>query len=240
MSIRFRSVATGFSLLEMTVVLVIIGLMLGGLLLPLSAQIDQRNTTETQKNMGDIKEALMGYAMSNGFFPCPAKSAIDGTEDRTGSTCTGGKRVGHLPWGELGVAKLDGWGHLYRYSVTLAYADSGSKIILSPATSKDITIETRDAAGNIQNLSTANGIPVAIVSTGKNGIWGYADDGNRVSDISTTNLDEDTNGNCNGTIFLSRTPTPNTAASGGELDDIVAWISPNIYLNRMVAAGQLP
>ena len=230
----------GFSLIEMAVVLVILGLILSSSLLPLSAQMDHHNTLETQKNLAEAREALLGFAMAHGYLPCPAKSASDGLEDRTGNTCTGGKRVGHLPWAELVMAKLDGWGHLFRYSVTLAYADSGSKIVLSPLTNRDITIESRDAAGNLQNLSTAGGIPVAIVSMGKNGIWGYADDGSRVSDTSSTNTDEDSNGNGNGKVFMSRTPAENTTAPGGEFDDLVVWVSPGIYLNRMVAAGQLP
>lgn len=234
----------GFTLVEMAVVLVIVGLMLGGLLLPLSAQIDQRNYSDTQKSLSEIKEALIGYALSHGYFPCPAKSATDGREDRTGFTCTdpgtGPKRIGHLPWAALGISKLDGWGHQFRYSVTLAYADSGAKIALSPLTARDITIQTRDSDGNIQNLSNANDIPAAIVSMGKNGAWGYDNDGTQVADNSATNADEDTNGSGDGTVFFSRTPTSNTAVTGGEFDDVVAWISPSMYLNRMVAAGQLP
>jgi prepilin-type N-terminal cleavage/methylation domain-containing protein len=39
----------GFTLVEMAIVLVIVGLLLGGLLMPLSAQIEQRRIGETQK-----------------------------------------------------------------------------------------------------------------------------------------------------------------------------------------------
>ncbi len=38
--------AYGFSLVEMAIVLVILGLMLGGLVLPLTAQIDQNHRTQ--------------------------------------------------------------------------------------------------------------------------------------------------------------------------------------------------
>ena len=230
---------SGFTLIEMAVVLVIVGLMLGGLLIPLSAQMDQRNYSDTQKSLAEIKEALIGYALSHGYFPCPAKSSTDGTENRVGTSCNGG-RVGLLPWAELGVSKLDSWGHIYRYSVPPAYADSGTKISLSPATPADITIQTRDSAGNIQNLSNASAIPVAILSVGKNGVFGYTNDGILIGNTSVTNVDEVTNGGGTGTTFLSRTATTNTALIGGEIDDLVIWISPNVYLNRMVAAGQLP
>ncbi len=230
----------GFTLVEMAIVLVIFGLLLSTFLAPLSAQRDLKDYSDTQKSLEEIKESLIGYALSHGYFPCPAISASNGAEDRSGSTCNGGKRVGHLPWAELGVPKLDSWNHLYRYSVTLAYANSGTKISLSPLTARDITIQTRDSAGVVQNLTNSNDIPVVIMSTGKNGVWGYANDGTQVADGSATNLDEDTNGNGNGRTFLSRNVTSNTATTGGEIDDIVTWISTNVYLNRMVAAGQLP
>ena len=230
----------GFTLVEMAIVLVIVGLMVAAFLTPLSAQIDQRRYAETERAMAEIKEAIIGYALVHGHFPCPAKSSIDGTENRDLATCAGGVRVGGLPWSELGVPKLDGWGHQYRYSVTLAYADSVNKVSLSPMTPRDITIQTRDNIGNIQNVSNINDIPVIIMSMGKNGVWGLADDGAQVADNSASNLDEDLNGNGNGRTFRNRTFTVNSAAPGGEIDDIVTWISPSIYLNRMVTAGRLP
>lgn len=229
----------GFTLVEMAVVLVILGLMFGGLLVPLSAQIDQQRYTETRESLEEIKETLIGYALTHGHFPCPARSTSDGLEDRTGTSCTGGKRVGILPWAELGINKNDGWNHLFRYSVTPAYSDS-TKIIISPLTARDITISTRDSSGNQQNLSNDIDIPVVIMSMGKNGAWGYSDDGAQVIDVSATNTDEDINGNGNGKSFFSRGYTENSAITGGEFDDIVMWISPNVYLNRMVSAGQLP
>ena len=228
----------GFTLVEMAVVLVILGLLLSALLIPLSAQIDQRNYTETQKHMDEIREALIGYGASHGYLPCPAVSASNGSEDRSANTCTGNKRVGFLPWAELGVPKLDSWGHLYRYSVTLAYADSTTKI--SMAATGDITIQTRDSTGSLVNMSKANSIQAAVVSFGKNGALAYNDDGTQIANGSATNVDEVTNATGSGTTFVSRTFTDNTATTGGEFDDIVVWLSPNVYLNRMISAGQLP
>lgn len=227
---------TGFTLVEMAVVLVIVGLLLGGLIVPISAQFDQRNYFETQKRMEEIREALIGYGLAHGYLPCPTSSVTNGAEERTGTACT--NRVGFLPWGELGVPKLDSWGHLYRYSVKLAYADSATKISLS--TTGDITIKTRDNTGTLVNVSNAGAIPVAVVSFGKNGVLAYNDDGIQVPNSSVTNADEVTNASDPGTTFISRTFAENTAATGGEIDDIVVWLSPNVYLNRMISAGQLP
>ncbi len=58
----------GFTLVEMAIVLVIVGLLLGGLLMPLSAQVEQRRIGETQKALDEIKEALVGFAIANTIF----------------------------------------------------------------------------------------------------------------------------------------------------------------------------
>ena len=76
----------GFTLLEMAIVLMIVGLLLGGMLVPLTAQMDQRNFTETRKSLDDIQQALIGYAIINGRLPCPASSTSNGVESfNTGS-----------------------------------------------------------------------------------------------------------------------------------------------------------
>ena len=57
-----RQHQAGFTLVEMAIVLMIVGLLLGGLLVPLSAQMEQRNVTETRKQLDEIQQALIGYA----------------------------------------------------------------------------------------------------------------------------------------------------------------------------------
>ena len=236
-----RSNDRGFSLIELAIAIFVIALLLGGILVPLSTQVEQRKNNETQKTLNEVKEALLGYALAKGYLPCPAISATIGIEDRTGATCTGAKRQGFLPWATLGTSKLDSWGHIFRYSVTPAF--SNSTMFFTFSTARDISIRTRDATGSIVNLSNANDIPAVVFSVGRNGNWGTSDDGISVGDLSPTNVDEDTNNDGGGTgrIYFSRTTSDNTAALfGGEFDDIVVWLSNSILLNRMVAAGRLP
>ena len=221
----------------MAIVLMIVGLLLGGLLVPLSAQMEQRNISETRKSLDDIQQALIGYAIVNGNFPCPAKSASDGSENRKIVTGACNQRQGFIPWSALGVAKLDAWGRIIRYSATLAYTNSASKFKLGDA--RDITIRTRDATDTLINLSNSNDIPVVILSHGKNGYGATLDNGTPLVNASTTNIDEQTNFNTPGTSFVSRDQSARTTGSG-EFDDLVVWISPNILFNRMVAAGKLP
>ncbi len=230
--------ARGFSLVEMAVVLVIVGLMIGGLLTPLAMQMEQRRISDTQKAMDETREALMGFAMRNGYLPCPAVSASNGMEDRSGATCRDGKRQGFLPWVTLGVSKLDSWGHIYHYSVSPSF--SNSQTMFDLRTLRDITIGTRDVRGNLVAATEVNDIPAVIVSHGKNGVGAFSDSGIRNAGVSTTNVDERTNASDAGIAFVARTPSDNTAAPGGEYDDLVTWISPNVLFNRMVSAGTLP
>jgi len=238
--VAFRD--SGFTLIELTIVLVIVALLIGGMLLPLSAQRDLQSTSETQKQLSEIKEALIGFTVVNGHFPCPAISSSNGNEDRDTATknCTGSKRNGVLPWVTLGVPASDAWGHLFMYSVTRSFSDSGTNFSL--LTTRDITVKTRDSGGNLANLTKSDDVPVVVYSTGKNGYLSWTlDSGTQAADSPNQNDDEDTNtgSSATGKVFISRTQTGSTA-SGGEFDDIVTWISPNILFNRMIAAGKLP
>lgn len=239
---RYRSAGSrGFSLIEVAVVLFIIVLLLGSILVPLGTQVEQRQISDTEKAMNEITEALIGYAVANGNLPCPAVSATNGLEARTGNACTGNVRQGYLPWQTLGVARSDAWNHLYRYSVTLAYANSS--VLFGLATAPDITIQTRNSAGTLTNLTNANTVPAVIISHGKNG-YGSVDVNGTVQALPAGwpagNTDENTN-TTGTTSFVSRDAQGvNAAGTGGEFDDIVVWVSRYALINRMVSASKLP
>ncbi len=222
----------GFSLVEMAVVLVIMGLLLSAVLVPLSTQFDLRNYSDNNKAMNDIKDALVGFGMRNGYLPCPAVSYANGNEDRTLGVCN--KRSGFIPWVTLGLPKLDSWGHLYGYSVTPAYSIASPTIGLSTAT--DILVRTRDTNGVLVDLSPT---PAVIISFGRDGTFGYANDGVQVANKSATNADEQMNGAAT-TIFISRDRALSSGAPGGEFDDAVTWISPYQYIEKQVSVGNLP
>lgn len=231
----------GFSLLEVAVVLFIIVLLLGSILIPLSTQVEQKQINDTQRTMDEIREALIGFTVSNGYLPCPAISATNGLEDRTGGTCTSNRRQGYIPWQTLGISSADAWGHLYRYSVTLSYASSTT--LFSLTTTPDITIQTRNSAGALTNLTTTNSVPAVVISHGKNGFGSVNTNG--VAQIlpanwAANNVDENTNATGT-TAFVSRAAqAANTTGTGGEFDDVLVWIPRYTLANRMVAAEKLP
>jgi len=229
----------GFTLVEMAMVLVIVGLMLGGLITPLSAQLEQRRVGETQKALEEAREALVGYAVRYGHLPCPAISAANGLEDRSGTRCANEKRAGFLPWATLGLSKLDSWNHLLRYSVTPAFSDSAPAAHFTFLTPRDITVATRDLQGNLVPATASADIPAVVISHGKNGYGATSEQGRLIADVGQGNADEKLNAS-SATSFVTRPSNDNPAQPGGEFDDLVVWVSPNILFNRMVSAQRLP
>jgi len=246
----------GFSLIELAIVLFIITLLMGGLLPTITSQLDQQHTTETRKQLEDIQQALIGYAVINGRLPCPASSSSNGIENPVGGgSCGSNTYDGFVPAATLGVPTgvdnqgnkgfaVDAWGNRIRYAVTKwsSYAfttPAGIKTYfatLAPnlqvcSTSVGITTPGADTATCATGSSLTSGVPAVIYSTGKNGAYGGV--GN----------DEKQNPNPNGAaadrLFISHISTPSSDPNG-EFDDIVVWISPNILINRMVTAGVLP
>jgi type II secretory pathway pseudopilin PulG len=238
----------GFTLIELAVVLLVVTLLLGSILVPLTTQVEQRRLAEAQQILDDTREALIGFAMINGRLPRPATSATDGRElsvscaslpDPTKDSvanCTG-----FIPWVTLGVARLDPWGKQLRYSVAPNFADSAFTFSTSTANHKRVCPSSTSCTTPV-----VSGVPAVIMSHGPES-WGFRDDGGEFGDSSATNSDEDANdskfkcttmANCND--FVSRTISKNTTAAGGEFDDLVTWISNPLLFNRMVAAGRLP
>lgn len=235
-----RRTAAGFTLIEMAVAVFVIALLLGSILVPLQTQVEQRQITETQKTLGEIKEALVGFALTNRYLPCPDKltgvGANDGEEDRTGSNCT--VTEGNLPWKTLGLTAADAWGNRYRYLVTAAFADTSPLFTLSTTGNLRIC----QTSGCSAAAAIANNVPAVVISHGRNG-WGATNADSGAVLTSPTSQDEleniGTSVGLTATTVVSRTSSQ-VGSAAGEFDDIVTWLSAYTLFNRMVAAGNLP
>lgn len=228
----------GFTLVEMAVVLVILALLLGGLLTPLTAQIDQKNYTEVKRALENAKEALMGYALSNKHLPCPDKTAgadngvndrpNDGVEDfNVAGDCI--VQEGNFPWATLSLTERDSWEQRFIYRVTTAFSQRAPLFTFGLATNGNLRVcnEAACAAPRLTDVAVA-----VIVSKGKNA-------GNCSTAPSPPACADERANDDGNNDFVSHPPTV-TGSANGEFDDVVVWLSSNILINRMVAASQLP
>lgn len=261
-------ISKGFTLLEITVVLFIVGLMIAGILGPLETQLEARDRRQTQDALNQTVEALYGFAITNGRLPCPDQDG-DGTSDPefnatdiTTATCV--TTHGFVPWAVLGVAPGDAWGNRIAYSVSApAYtwpeADGLCNGNTTPnkhfdlCASGSLTILTRGdnpSTAGIQegkrSLTNADGVPAVLVSYGRNGNGATAVSG--TVQPAPTGPDEVENWAGDPDTFMSRAYSRGATDCDDvsetktfcDFDDIVVWLAPTILNARMVNAGRLP
>ena len=224
----------GFTLTELTIVLVIVALLVGGLVLPLSAQREARNIGETKRQLAEIKEALMGFAVANGRLPCPAKSDDLHAEEKLQNLTTGECALwsGFLPAASLGITPVDAqgyavdaWNNRIRYAITenaAPYSYVFTKNNGMRDSWDDVATKLKPGIQICPDATCAEFLTdkavAVIMSTGANG------NGEQGPDFA---------GNTNKKNFVDAEPSP-------AFDDIVTWISPYILYSRMIAAGKLP
>lgn len=220
--------ARGFTLVELAISLLIISLLIGMLVIPLTTQVDNQKIAEARTQLEHIREAMLGFAVANGRLPCPATPATAtgtagaGLENKPGAAC--GITDGILPWLSLGVPEADPWGRRFTYRVTGNFADDPSGMQATFLITESGNIRVTNGAVDI--VSDA---PAVIVSHGKNGFGAYQSTGVQLAGATG---DEAENVDGDG-IFVSRTHAP-------DFDDQLVWIAGNIVKSRMVAASRLP
>lgn len=100
----------GFTLIEISVVLVVIGLLIGGAV-PLMSVLSERKTrNETLDYMSEARAALISFAKINGRLPWAATQGGNGTSVASLS-------VGDLPFQTLGIRPTDAYGNRLRYAI---------------------------------------------------------------------------------------------------------------------------
>lgn len=115
-----RKHASGFTLTELAIALLIIGFLLGGVVVTLESQIAARNQAETRRILDLAAEAVIGFAIQRGRLPCPATAVSQGEERLITVGVPGGLTAeewgnceeadGFLPASTLGIAPVDSEG----------------------------------------------------------------------------------------------------------------------------------
>jgi len=252
----------GFSLLEMAIIVLVIGLLMGSVMMPLSVSVEQRRMSATKEQLTAIKEQLLGYAVIYGNLPCPAQFyEFDGTNDAEvglpdSSLCT---EEGYLPWRELGIGRYDAWGRPFRYRVDNVDYTASIENFSGTSSENRLRIRTIRYASDTSDdftwltvKSDDTRVAAVIFSCGMNGRpdptapsagdtspkvtldYTYSNDADdaRNTQQSCTNPNA---GSWNATdVYIQ-----NEYIENG-FDDILTWVSRNRLMNRLIAAGQLP
>lgn len=234
-----------FSLVELSVVLAIISVTLGGALTIATKKTQSDKSNETELKLDAIEQALEQYLIDNQRLPCPADGSdiidkassneygVAGTASTSGCTAANfndGSNVyfGVVPVKTLGLSDdimIDGWGRRISYGVDYRFANNNttnsdcdgttSTICFQYTSSGSITIN--DSAGSPR---TTEAIYV-LISHGSNGhgAYGYYGSSTRLSFPSSVDTDEEDNSGSDSpfdAVFVQKTSTTT-------FDDVVRY-----------------
>jgi type II secretory pathway pseudopilin PulG len=250
-----RPFALGFTLIEHAVSLSIIALVLGSIMVPLQTVMENRKVDETRRMLEFAQELLIGFAVTNGYFPCPADAANNGQEALGANHSTGICPVYHgfLPAAALGFKPTDAQGYArdawdqqanrVRYAVSNhtvggvqnAFTKSGGLRSVPVASFGNTALYYICQSGNGVTVDDC-GTAVTLASSAVVVLWSVGANAN----TGGINVHEAQNPNPNGgtadRIFVSRNLS---TVEGNEFDDIVTWIPVTSLVSRLVAAGQI-
>jgi prepilin-type N-terminal cleavage/methylation domain-containing protein len=235
---------TGFSLVELAMVVAVIGIVVGASMTVGVSQITKQRISNTHQEMQIIKQHLNDYVARNGRLPCPASmttaatAAGFGSEAGAAATCAGsgavagtwvktingkGVRVGAVPIVALGLSKefmADDWGGRYVYIMDRS---------LGNTTSCNTAGGTGDMAVLDRNGNTiAEGINFALISHGMDESGAYDADSGTISNacdtakLAGTNCDY-ASGADGAAKTLIKAPYNNGDAAAAFFDDYITW-----------------
>jgi prepilin-type N-terminal cleavage/methylation domain-containing protein len=238
----------GFSLVEMAMVLLIVGLLLGGGLSLLNVQVELQRTRATQKTLEEARESLIGFAMAHGRLPCPASPTSSGIESPEGGGVCTHPYNGFLPAATLGLPGVDSQGYLsdawglsanrIRYAVTTAHGSSATTTDGIRTTTMAIFSPNLSVCSSATGMTSSScGSAPALTNTAVAVIYSLGKNAAHTSGAGSA-ADEAAN-QANSRFFVSHPPSA-SGAPNGEFDDILTWLSSNVLYSRLVQAGRLP
>ena len=246
---RRRAEAGGFTLVEVAIVLVILGVLARALLAPLGERLDERRREATRQRLDAVHRALVGHLATQGVLPCPLQAASatgsatadEGAWNAPAAPCPSGQ--GGVPAATLGVAGpidpagslLDDWGRPLQYAVSLATSDRAGEGDLPDWTTAgelprvglrhlraDLVLCRRAAAGACPRAERrADAIAFVVRSRG-------AEDLPR--DAERENVDGDA-------VFAVAPPS---IVAGQRFDDLLVWASRDELAYWLLRAEWLP
>lgn len=236
----------GFTLIEIAVVMIIGGLIIGSLASSLVIYQQTQLKTETENRLEIISDALRQYLDINQKYPCPADRTVltdtagFGTEDSGGNCQTGivaggttrvaGVRIGSIPTRALSIPdeySADAWGNRFTYAVTEVLAEPGG------FTAGGGAISVVDSGGNSLVTPAGQG-HYAVVSHGASGLGAttLAGVATAACPAAGATFDEE---NCDADATFLRTINFSEQAGANFFDDYITFqgetnIDPNVVI----------
>ncbi|MGC9386903.1 MAG: hypothetical protein ACP5D0_08155 [Hydrogenovibrio sp.] len=120
---KIQNGSGGFSLVELALVLLVVGLMMMGAVSMLQEQRERVRYTDSSAALAQTKQALLSFVVVNGFLPCPDTDG-DGVENRASGVCS--SAFGQVPFRTIGLRGADvrdGFGVAIHYAVNAGVTD---------------------------------------------------------------------------------------------------------------------
>ncbi|MDX2225060.1 MAG: prepilin-type N-terminal cleavage/methylation domain-containing protein [Rhodospirillaceae bacterium] len=195
--------AAGFTLIEIAIVLVVIGLLLSGGLLAISPVVQQSKVTETKAKIASVESALVAYAIANGCLPCPAQTNIAlgaanagvATDDApytagcANAACLGAGTAtvkGVVPWVNLGLSESDAsdaFGNRLTYGVSLDLTQANdAERVGSTYPTGDFTVRETTGGTTVATAGAFSGAAYVVISHGPDGALAINSAGNQKPD----------------------------------------------------------
>lgn len=213
MTFPMKQSQSGFTLLEMVIVVGIIGAMLGAYLSFYQPRQNAQAYADTSLRMERVLNALSSYALRTNTLPCPARSNEDPASNNFGAATTiscpsGATSIqGIIPFKTIGLAQddaVDGFGRYFTYIVNggtttavgvvdrstddpLTMTDDRS-YFCNAATAGGMTVRrTIITAGGPSTTNEATNVAVVLISHGIDGYGAF--------NMTLTNFNDRTTGN---------------------------------------------
>ena len=216
----------GYTLIELSVVIALIGILMGTALSVGNIAVEKTNIVTTDTSLDDIEKAIQLFYNQNKRVPCPASptqaenTANFGIEDNCSNAAPvlGGivelnngtadeQWIGALPTRSLGLpdkAMYDRWNNRLVYGVQKNFADSSKTFSTEVANSLATMIKIQDKSGNTINPNAVaadlqNPVVYVLLSEGKDKRGAYNKAGAQPVSCAATNTQMDVE-NCDFTV----------------------------------------
>ncbi len=235
---NYKNRYLAFTLIELSVVMVIIALILGVMVTVVPSEANKDATKETQDKMKVIEDSLLSFFNEKSYIPCPASrtAALSTATFGADSTCNGAApagtvdvgsgaervRIGAVPTRELGLPDsyaFDGWNNRITYAVGAELAYSSVGYTNHTPTTTGFTVI--DNAGNQMHTGLPTFIAYVLVSHGADGSGAYSYQGVAPSGATACSGTRRDGENCNDNATFR--DQFQDIRSANAFDDIIKW-----------------